>query len=138
MERYIDVSEEAGKVFFTSDLKGEIVMLNLLKYRDYADYSIGEHLAPKNKITGKEAYRLYMQEVLPLLKNAKSEVLFFGKCHSFLIGPHNEKWDEMILVKHKSKERFLEFASNQAYLKVKGHRTAALADSRLLPIVENK
>ena len=135
MTKYIDVTEEAGKEFFTSNTQGEIVMLNLLKYNEWADYSEDKLLEPESKISGKDAYRLYMKEVIPHLKAAESEVLFFGKCHSFLIGPQDEKWDEMILVKHKSKEKFLEFASNELYLKIKGHRTAALADSRLLPIV---
>ncbi len=136
MTKHIDVTEEAGRAFFTSNTQGEVVMLNLLKYNKWADYSQDKSLEPENEISGKDAYRIYMKEVVPHLDAAESEVLFMGKCDSFLIGPQDEKWDEMILVKHKSKERFLEFASNDAYLKVKGHRTAALEDSRLLPIVE--
>jgi hypothetical protein len=138
MAKYIDVTEEAGRAFFTSNTHGEVVMLNLLRYNKWADYSQDKSLEPENKITGRDAYRIYMKEVMLHLTAAESEVLFFGKCDSFLIGPQEEKWDEMILVKHKSKERFLEFASNEGYLKVKGHRTAALADSRLLPITEKQ
>jgi len=138
MKNYLEVTEDTGRKFFTSQIQGEIVMLNLLKYRDWADYTHDISLESSVKISGKEAYRIYMKAVMPHLNEAGSEVLFFGKCQPFIIGPQDEEWDEVLLVKHKSKERFLEFASNPAYLKVKGHRTAALADSRLMPIVQSK
>ena len=83
---------------------------------------------------GKEAYGLYMKHTLPFLKEAGSEVLFSGKSASFLIGPSHEGWDLVLLVKHKDAATFLEFAQNEAYLSITGHRTAALKDSRLLPI----
>jgi len=41
-----------------------------------------------------------------------------------------------ILVQQESTAAFMAFASNQAYLSGMGHRTAALEDSRLLPVQE--
>jgi hypothetical protein len=41
-----------------------------------------------------------------------------------------------MLIRQRSVEAFLAFASDSAYLAGIGHRTAALADSRLLPLVE--
>jgi hypothetical protein len=38
-------------------------------------------------------------------------------------------------VRQSSVQSFLAFASNQGYLSGMGHRTAALEDSRLLPLV---
>ena len=131
---YLDVTQEAGRHFFIKGIKGEIVMLNLLRFKEIADYSAVEHLTPSSPITGKEAYDLYMAETLPFLKEAGSAVLFYGKAEKFLIGPSDEQWDEVLLVKHTSPAKFLEFAQNEAYLKIAGHRTAALEDSRLLPI----
>jgi hypothetical protein len=43
-----------------------------------------------------------------------------------------------MLVRQNSLSDFMAFASNQEYLAGLGHRTAALEDSRLLPIVESK
>ncbi len=131
---YLDVTQEAGKEFFTKKSEGSVVMLNLLKFREFADYSKSPELAPTNKISGKEAYQLYMKHTLHFLKSAGSEVIYQGKSHSFLIGPEDEKWDVVLLVKHKSAAKFLEFASDKGYLAGAGHRTAALEDSRLLPI----
>jgi len=53
-----------------------------------------------------------------------------------VIGPPGGRWDLMMLVRQKSMESFLAFASNAAYLAGMGHRTAALEDSRLLPLIE--
>jgi hypothetical protein len=41
-----------------------------------------------------------------------------------------------MLIRQRSVGSFLSFASNEGYLKGLGHRTAALEDSRLLPLVE--
>lgn len=41
----------------------------------------------------------------------------------------------MLLVRHRSAQVFLAFASNPAYAAGLGHRVAALEDSRLLPVV---
>ena len=131
---FLDVTPEAGRNYFSNPPKGEIVMLNLLKFKDIADYSHFPSIAPKETISGKEAYQLYMDQTLPFLKEANSEVIFSGKSNSFLIGPFQEDWDLVLLVKHKDAATFLAFAQNKKYLAIAGHRTAALEDSRLLPI----
>lgn len=137
-ETYIHPTQEAGKAFVQQQIKGEIVMLNLLRYREVADYSASEELAPAAAISGEEAYRHYMKHTSPLLQKAGSSVIYAGKASAALIGPADENWDLMLLVKHKSVEAFLAFANDPEYLKTAGHRTAALADSRLIPIVANK
>ena len=111
-------------------------MLNLLKFNEVADYTAFPELAPETEISGQEAYRLYMKHTLPYLEEAGAEVLFSGKAGSFLIGPESESWDMVILVKHASIQQFLAFARNPGYLQGAGHRTAALLDSRLLPMDE--
>lgn len=137
MEKHIEVTEGAGERFYLDfHSKGKVVMLNLLKFKDTADYTEIEALAPEKSITGKEAYQLYMDRVLPELDKAGSKVLFYGNSQHFLIGPEHEKWDAVMLVEHQSAEDFIGFAQNEAYLKNVGHRTAALEDSRLMPILE--
>ncbi|MEZ4991400.1 MAG: DUF1330 domain-containing protein [Saprospiraceae bacterium] len=133
-QNYIDVTQEAGKAFFQRGIPGAFVMLNLLKFKDIADYSKLPDLAPASEISGAAAYDLYMHHTLPLLVEAGSELLFYGKGGPFLIGPENQHWDAVLLVKHQSVARFMAFAQDQVYLKTAGHRTAALEDSRLLPI----
>jgi uncharacterized protein (DUF1330 family) len=137
MQKYIDADFEAGKNFYINfHQKGKIVMLNLLKFRQIADYSDFEDLKPTHEISGKEAYELYMKLTLPELKKAGSKLIYYGKCQDFLIGPTEEKWDAMLIVEHESAEKFIAFAQNEEYLKTIGHRNAALEDARLLPSTE--
>lgn len=49
----------------------------------------------------------------------------------------SERWDAAMLVQQSSLASFMAFASNAEYLGGMGHRTAALEDSRLLPLEES-
>lgn len=134
MSKYINTTPEAGKEFYQKFYnKGKIVMLNLLKFREKADYSNLEALQPNEEISGEEAYQLYIENTLPELKKAGGRVIYYGKSGSFLIGPESEKWDAILLVEHASVMKFMQFAQNEDYLKTAGHRTAALENARLLP-----
>lgn len=134
---YLTPTREAGRDFIMRNIPGSVVMLNLLRFRDYADYTETPQLAPAEPITGEMAYQLYVKHTLPYLEKSGGEILFMGKGGNFLIGPTDERWDAVLLIKQHSVERFLAFESNEEYMKGIGHRTAALEDSRLLPLVDN-
>ena len=134
-ERYIEPTQEAGAALFARNIQGEIVMLNLLRFKEIADYTAYPELAPDTPISGREAYERYMDHTLPYLRESGGELIFRGEGGPFVIGPPDEHWDLVLLVRHKSLQVFMAFASNEGYLKGAGHRTAALEDSRLLPII---
>jgi hypothetical protein len=77
-----------------------------------------------------------MSHTLPYLRASGGEVIFLGKGGSLLIGPADERWDAVMLVRQRSISDFLAFASNADYMRGIGHRVAALEDSRLLPLIE--
>ena len=135
---YLEPTQESGREFFSRDMQGSVVMLKLMRFRPVADDSAHPALAPAAPISGEAAYRLYMLHMLPFLEASGGEVLFHGKGGPFLIGPENERWDAAMLVRQSSVESFLAFASNHDYLSGVGHRTAALEDSRLLPLVQEQ
>ncbi|KJD33204.1 hypothetical protein PW52_14240 [Tamlana sedimentorum] len=139
METYINANPESGKNFYQEfHDKGKIVMLNLLRFREKAEYKNLEQIKPIEIISGEEAYKLYMKNTLPELEKAGSRIIYYGKSNRFLIGPEYEKWDAILIVEHESVVKFMEFAQNEDYLKNAGHRTAGVKDSRLLPSVEIK
>lgn len=131
---YFDVSPEQGAAFFGSPEAGPVVMLNLLRLRERADYSHAPGLEPEGGCSGREAYDRYMREMLPLLEASGGAVLFSGTSAGFLIGPQDEAWDHVLLVRQASKAAFLAFASDPEAQAITAHRTAAISDSRLLPI----
>lgn len=136
MQTFLEPTQESGRAFFMRGIQGPVVMLNLLRYREVADYSAFPQLAPAEPISGEAAYRLYMEHTMPFLEKSGGRLLFFGRGGSFLIGPEGARWDAVMLVQQSSPAAFLEFASNTAYMAGIGHRTAALEDSRLLPLEE--
>lgn len=135
-DRYLDVTESAGRAFMMRGIKGPVMMLNLLRFRETADYSAAPELAPDAPISGAEAFQLYIAHTQPHLRASGGEVLFLGEGGPFLIGPDAERWDMAMLVKQASVQSFLAFAGHEPYLGGLGHRTAALEDSRLLPLTE--
>ncbi|MEO8173642.1 MAG: hypothetical protein ABI581_11185 [Sediminibacterium sp.] len=135
-EKYLYPTQESGRDFMNRKITGNVVMLNLLRFKEKADYKDTPELSPSTSVTGEMAYQLYIQHTLPFLKQTGGEILFFGKGGNFLIGPGNEIWDAVMLIRQTSVDSFITFASHPEYLQGIGHRTAALNDSRLLPLVE--
>jgi uncharacterized protein (DUF1330 family) len=134
--RYLEPTQDAGRAFVMRHREGQIVMLNLLRFRETADYSLSPELAPDVPISGAAAFYRYIEHALPYVRESGGDLLFLGAGGSFLIGPAQERWDMAMLVEQRSVESFLAFAKNEAYLAGMGHRTAALEDSRLLPLSE--
>jgi len=137
-QSYLEPTQESGRTFITRGISGSVVMLNLLRFRDVADYSATPDLAPREPISGAAAYRLYIQHTLPYLKQSGGELIFLGKGGQFLIGPADERWDAAMLIRQRSVSDFMAFASNPKYMAGIGHRAAALEDSRLLPLIEEE
>jgi|SRR5581483_3495648 len=136
LQSYLGPSEKAARDFVMRQIKGPVIMLNLLRFREIADYSAAPELAPAADISGAAAFQKYIEHTLPYLRQSGGELLFVGAGGHYFIGPESERWDMVILVRQQSVESFLAFASNEAYLAGIGHRTAALEDSRLLPVTQ--
>ena len=135
MRTYLEPSWEAGRDLVRRNLSGEVVMLNLLRLRPVADYAATPELAPDQPISGAEAFDRYVAHTRPHLEASGGALLFLAEGGPHLIGPETERWDRVMLVRQKSVQDFIAFASNPDYLAGIGHRTAAVEDSRLLPLV---
>ncbi len=133
-QRYIEPNDQAAAALFSKNHAGPVVMLNLLQLKDVADYSANPQLAPATTLSGQQAFNKYVEHTTPFLNASGGKMLFLGKSDQFLIGPENEHWDVVMLIRQNSLADFLGFASNEEYLEGLGHRTAAVLDSRLLPV----
>jgi hypothetical protein len=135
---YLEPTQDSGRSFVMRGIQGEVVMLNLLRFRETADYSASPDLEPDAPISGSAAYAIYIEHTLPHLRESGGDLEFLGDGGGYLIGPADERWDVAMLVRHRSVESFMSFASNEAYLGGMGHRLAAISDSRLLPLVPRR
>lgn len=135
---FLEPTQVAGVALFSRNIPGEVFMLNLLRFREVADYSANPDLMPGEPISGREAYQKYIDFTLPYLTESGGGIAFLGEGGKYFIGPQDERWDLALLIRQKSLPDFLAFASNPDYLVGLGHRAAAVEDSRLLPLVEIK
>lgn len=112
-----------------------LTMLNLLRYRETADYS--EH-STETPCSGKRAYQRYAEAVFPLLEKVSARVVFMGAAGDTVIGPSAERWDDVLLVEYPNRQAFNDMSSSTAYQAIAYHRAAALSDSRLVPLAAGK
>ena len=91
MSAYLEPTMEAGRALFMRGIVGDVVMLNLLRFRTVADYSAHPELAPPTPISGADAYERYMAHTKPFLTASGGEVMFYGEGAGFLIGPPSER-----------------------------------------------
>lgn len=132
MTGHIEPTRSQLERFIADDPGGPAVMLNLLRYREEADYAEHPDLDPGRPVTGREAYTAYSDAVLPILAGVGGGIEMFGACQGTLIGPEGEEWDDIVLVRYPSTSAFVQMVSSPEYQAIQGHRAAALADSRLV------
>lgn len=108
-----------------------VVMLNLLRFHDQAAYADTDQAEP---CSGREAYKRYSQTSLQTIAAVGGRVIFGGKAHEALIAPQGEGWHQAFLVQYPSPAAFRAMMAMPQYQACVHHRTAALADSRLIPL----
>lgn len=108
-----------------------VFMLNLLKFRDQADY--GANAGGFSPCTGREAYfERYAPVASAHVAELGGEVVWAGEAQAMLIAPPDEDWDTTLLVRYPDRDAFLALTAIPEYQDVVVHRTAALVDSRLI------
>ena len=106
-------------------------LINFLLYKERADYPPG---TVTEKLTGEAAYARYSELCVPFLNKVGGYPVWRGKFSANLIGPADERWDEIIIMQYPSKSAFERMMSDPDYLKVTFHRMAGIKDSRLYGI----
>ena len=111
-----------------------IFMLNMLRYREQADYGERTDVAP---CSGREAY---FQHYVPAFNNvAASEgieeikVFYLGAVLAHMVAPSEERWDDIVIVEYPNFAAFRRLTESPQYAaEAAHHRTAALEDWRLI------
>ena len=106
-----------------------VVMLNLLKFAQQANYA---PIAEVEPCSGFEAFARYGSAVAPMIAACGGELVWQGQQAAMLIGPQDKNWDLTVLVRYPSASAFLGMIGSPEYQAIAFHRSAALADSRLI------
>ena len=109
--------------FLIGDTKSSIRMVNLLKFRKKASYEDGR----ETNLSGKEAYKIYADEVLGHLERVGGKSIFFGEVQRLMLGEVEELWDWVAIAEYPSRKAMLEMIMNSEYQKSEEHRSAGLA-----------
>ena len=116
-------TKEQMEGFLEGDDNSPITMVNLLKFKDKAEYEDGR----ETNLSGKEAYAIYGKEVVKHLKNVGAEWIYSGDVKRLMLGEIEELWDMVALARYPSKKAMFDMITNSEYLESNKHRTAGLA-----------
>ncbi|MDX6217604.1 MAG: hypothetical protein QOG99_3188 [Frankiales bacterium] len=133
---YLDPTDDGVRALLGRGISGPFLMLNLLRLRTWADYTESPQSAPAKPISGRAAYDLYVEHTLPFLTASGGSVSLLADGGHCFVGPSDERWDMALVIRQASIESFFAFAGEPRYLAGLCHRTAAVEDSRMLPLVE--
>ncbi|MFC0588092.1 DUF1330 domain-containing protein [Novosphingobium aquiterrae] len=131
MTAHIDPSRENWQRFKDLPRNTPIHMLNLIKFRDLAEYPEG-HPNHGKGLTGREAYAIYAEGFQQVVANDGAAMVWSAPIECVVTGPEGE-WDEAFVMGYPDSTVFMAMVKNTEYIRdVVPHRTAAVADSRLI------
>ncbi len=105
-----------------------IAMLNLLKFKDKAQYEDGR----ETDLSGREAYKLYAQSFSDIMGPRGVTTLYAGSVKGLLIGAGDDIWDEVAVIQYPSTQVMLDMLRDENYQAAQQHRAAGLEGQLLI------
>ncbi len=128
---HVHPTQQQIEAIMALDQDQPVTMLNLLRFNEHAKTGLG-----CDGMTGREAYEEYGRRVAALDPPFKGTPIWLGDGVATVIGPEDEQWDQILLVKYDTASEFLSAVSRADYLEAAPARDAAIADSRLVMMHE--
>ncbi len=101
---------------------GPIVMVNLLKFRDKAQYKDGRD----PHLSGRDAYMRYSLLVVDLLKGVGGRVIYAGDVSLLTLGRVETLWDEIALAEYPNRAALVRMSMSPEWREAGVHRDAGL------------
>ena len=128
---HIDPSRENWEAFKALPRDTPIHMLNLIKFRAVAEYP-PDHPNHGKGLSGREAYAIYGTAFQALVADDGAAMVWQAPLECVVTGPPGE-WDEAFVMGYPDSGTFMAMVKNPRYVaEALPHRTAAVADSRLI------
>lgn len=102
--------------------EGPIFMVNLLKFKEKAEYEDGRETA----LSGREAYQLYAKEVAKLIRSYGGKVVFAADTTFLALGQVEDLWDEVAIASYPSRGDLLAMSTSAEWRAIAVHRAAGL------------
>jgi len=123
VENKVSPNEEQMKGFMEGDTDSPIHMVNLLKFKEKAEYEDGR----ETDLTGAQAYAIYGQEVQGHLAKVGGSGVFSGRVSRLMLGEVEDLWDVVAIATYPSKKAMLQMITDPDYIESAKHRAAGLA-----------
>ena len=105
-----------------------IAMLNLLKFKDTAEYEDGRPC----DLTGQQAYKLYSSAFREIMEPRGVRILYAGGTRGVLIGGGDDLWDEVAVIQYPNTQVMLDMLRDETYQAAQQHRAAGLEGQLLI------
>ena len=128
---YIDPSPANFQAFKDRPRDEPIHMLNLLEYREQAEYPQGHEHAGKGW-SGRRAYEEYGKTSGPIFRRVGGTIVWRGSFQTMVTGPDAKRWHDGFVAQYPNAGAFFEMIKDPEYQQAVVNRTAALVDSRLM------
>lgn len=126
--------EAAFEAFLQNDDGRPFVMINLLEYREAAEYPEGT--APQADLTGSQANTYYGQAVLPQLLLRGSYPVARATRHTTIINSVGEtagQFESFTMVRYRSRRDLIDMLSSDAFQQANIHKWASLENTLVAP-----
>ncbi len=107
---------------------GPLIMLNLLKFKEKAEYADGRD----TNLTGAEAYGIYADLMKKRIETDGGRISISLETNTLVIGNGHLEWDTVAIAVYASLENFKEIVSSSEYRKMALHREAGLEHQLLI------
>ena len=122
VENAVMPQPEQAKAFFFGEENGPMVMVNLLKFKDQAEYPDGSNA----DWSGKQAYLVYGAAVQKCLELVGGRAVFSGDVTGLILGEVEELWDMVALAYYPSPQAMMQMVGLPEYQGIEIHRFAGL------------
>jgi len=122
VENKVVPSEAQIAGFLEGDEDSPIHMVNLLKFKEKAEYEDGRD----SDLSGAEAYAIYGAEVQAHIAKVGGTGIFSGRVSRLMLGEVEDLWDMVAIVMYPNKKAMFDMISDPAYAESAKHRSAGL------------
>lgn len=126
----VNPTVEQLRALLVADRDGPLHFVNLLSYRELAQYPAGHEMASR-KLTGEQAYGLYGQVALKHVLQRGGRLVTWNGVEQAIIGA-DTSWHHVATMEYRSTDAFIEMVTDPEYDASLVHRDAGLAKTLVL------
>ena len=123
VQNAVSPTPEQLEGFLDPEAKGAIYMVNLLSFKEQAEYEDGR----ETNLSGKEAYQIYAAGVAKVITRVGGHIGFGADVERLMLGEVETLWEQIAIAMYPSRAAMLEMIQMPEYAEISVHRTAGLA-----------